>query len=347
MNFSTLQPLGWSNYFLQQMALADTMTEDGPRPFRIMAIYRSRIDAIGEAGEQILVCPEHFQPVREHIAVGDWVLAVKRHEHFYIDKILVAKNRIERYSGHECQLIAANLDYLWIVTSANEDFNLKRLQRYLALAYEFSVEPVLILTKTDLADKAPYLRQVRSLSISEVHAVCAHQAETLAPLSAYCHPGNTIALVGSSGVGKSTLVNAVAGGRQQTREIRDGDGKGKHTTTSRQLFFNEQQVAFIDTPGMRELQLPGAGSGINQAFADIQELALSCKFSDCRHGTEPGCAVQAAILGGSLSEQHFANYQKLLKEDAFLQRRDAGTYAIRQEQRAFAKEISSHKKEKW
>ncbi|WDE10228.1 ribosome small subunit-dependent GTPase A [Thalassomonas haliotis] len=347
MNFSKLQPLGWSNYFLQQMALTDTLTENGPQPFRISAIYRDRIDAIGEQGEQKLMCPDHFQPVSQHLAVGDWVLARKRHEHLYIENILLAKNRIERYSGHEHQLIAANLDYLWIVTSANEDFNLKRLQRYLALAYEFSVEPVVILTKTDLGDKEAYLKQIRSLSISEVHAVCAHQVETLASLSAYFHPGNTIALLGSSGVGKSTLVNLVAKGDQLTREIRSDDGKGKHTTTSRQLFFSEQQVAFIDTPGMRELQLPGAAEGIKQVFAEIDALAYACKFSDCRHGEEPGCAVQAAITNGSLSEEQFAGYQKLLKEDAFLQRRDAGTYAMKQQQRAFAKMVHSHKKEKW
>lgn len=353
MNFSNLQPLGWSNYFFQtlmQSGLDFCLEQD--QVFRISAIHKNRIIAIGEQGTIDLLCPEQFLPVRQNIAVGDWVLARPKHEHMKIEFIIPAKNRIQRLSAERTQVIAANLDYLWIITSANSDFNLKRLQRYLALAYEYEIEPVIILTKTDLNDakvNQEYLDQIQTLSKPLSHGISIKQADSLTKLEPYLLPGNSIALVGSSGVGKSSLLNALTSTQtlQETQEIRVDDDKGKHTTTHRQLFYTEQGAAIIDTPGMRELQLDHSEKGIDTAFAQIVELAKQCKFADCQHQSEPGCAVQAAIDAGDVDESQFNNYVKLLKEDDYAKRRGLGAYAEKQHDKNFTKMIKSIKTDSW
>lgn len=359
MNFSKLQPLGWSNYFLQQLVqqtaqqnYSQLILED-MNVFRITAIHRNRIEAIGEDCICELMCPVQFHPISQHLAVGDWVVAQPIHEHLRISHIIQAKNRIERFAKNQTQVIAANLDYLWIITSANDEFNLKRLQRYLALAYEFNVEPVIILTKTDLCSLAvvdDYLDQIRQLNAQLVHAVTVNNEDSLKQLQTYFQQNNSIALVGSSGVGKSTLINALTGAGQSTQNIRADDDKGKHTTTHRQLFFlsfPQGQVAIIDTPGMRELQLSHAEQGIEQTFTDIVELSQRCKFNDCSHDNEPGCAIKSALSCGELTHSHLNSYLKLLKEDEFIKRRDLGSYAEKQHERAFFKMIHSMNTESW
>jgi ribosome biogenesis GTPase len=205
------------------------------------------------------------------------------------------------------------------VCSLNHDFNLSRIERYLALINESDVEPVIVLTKADLCDDADELKaQVQKLDpLLMVESVNGLDESSVTKLMSWCGEGQTVAFIGSSGVGKSTLVNTLLGEQEQaTGGIREDDSKGRHTTTSRSIHLLPSGAILMDTPGMREIQLADSEAGVSETFADIEALAESCRFNDCQHQTEPGCAVQAAIEGGSLELRRFTNYQKLLREQA-------------------------------
>ena len=349
MSYTTLQKWGWSNFFFQQLSLDEISREETVDSlFRITAIHRNRIEAIGVRGESSIICPAEFQPVSQYLAVGDWVMAKLTNEHHRLSRVLEPKNRVRRISNGLPQVIAANLDSLWIITSANEEFNVKRLERYLALAYEFDIMPVIILTKTDVCENLnDYLDQLNCLNIDNVHALSVNTPHTLNALSAYISEGTSIALLGSSGVGKSTLINALFHTQLPTREIREDDARGKHTTTHRELFFCDNGVAIIDTPGMRELQLFDTEQGIERTFHSILELSQQCRYTNCSHATEPGCAIQTAIAGGSIAQPHFDNYCKLLKEEESQKRRTIGAHAVKEHYRQYFKKIHTGNKDQW
>jgi ribosome biogenesis GTPase len=261
-----------------------------------------------------------LHPDMPAFTVGDWVILTPEHQFI---RLLERQSLFCRKAPGrkiEEQLIAANVDTLFILTSMNEDFNLNRIERYLSLAHEAQVEPVVVLSKVDLChDPGPYQREVQRLdplpSVETVNCLDAGEVQKLLP---WCGTGRTVALMGSSGVGKSTLVNGLLGDTvQSTAAIREKDGKGRHVTTGRSLHPMQGGGLLLDTPGLRELQLTDCDDGVTSTFADIAALAGQCRFTDCRHGNEPGCAVQDAIARGALDARRLANFQKLRREQAF------------------------------
>lgn len=270
------------------------------------------------------------------VAVGDWVLADPATAR--IARLLDRQSLIARRAagtGADRQLIAANLDALAIVTSCNAEFSQARLERYLSLARGSAIAPVVVLTKADTTDPAPWLAKARaSARGAPVITLDARDAGSAAELAAWAAAGRTLGLVGSSGVGKSTLAATLTGTARPTAAIREDDAKGRHTTTARFLLRTMAGGWLLDTPGMRELRLTDTAQGIAQTFDDIETLARACRFTDCAHDSEPGCAVQAAIAAGEIAEDRLRRWRKLLRED----RRNAETLArAQQRQRSFGK----------
>jgi ribosome biogenesis GTPase / thiamine phosphate phosphatase len=262
-------------------------------------------------------------------AVGDWV-AVKTSPgemRGIIRGILHRKSKFSRKAAGlvtEEQIVAANVDTVFIVNSLNDDLNLRRIERYLLLAWESGSNPVIILSKADLVtDLQAKLDQVSSVAIGvPVIAVSVLEGTGTQELQPYLAPGKTVALIGSSGVGKSSLVNYFTGFEKQlVKEIRESDDKGKHTTTHREMVMLPGGAILIDTPGMREIQLWTSEEGISESFGDIEQYALACRFRDCSHKDEPGCAVLSAISDGLLDESRLLSYKKLQKELAFIDRK--------------------------
>ena len=227
--------------------------------------------------------------------------------------------------GQIPQIVAANVDVAVLAAALTPDFNPRRLERYLAIAWQSGARPLVVLTKADLCeDVDAAVDATRALAAGvDVLAISSTTGEGLADLAGRLLPGETAVLVGSSGAGKSTLVNALAGeARMAVGEVREDDGRGRHTTSHRELILLPSGALILDTPGMRELGLMDADEGITATFDDIDSLAEQCRFHDCGHTNEPGCAVQAALEAGALDPHRWRNYQKLQREAAFSDRKE-------------------------
>lgn len=298
--------LGWTTHFVRQ---ADAMAS---QPLRISEIHRNTVSALSPAGPQILTSHNGTGT----LAVGDWVLAEDGAVHRILDRQSLIKRRGAGTDVHE-QLIAANITTLGIVSSCNADFNERRLERYLVLAADAGCLPLVILTKADQTDDpGGYVRRAERLSpLLTAVAIDATDPIDIRRLHPWVRSGDTLALVGSSGVGKTTIRNALTGETAAVQTIREDDAKGRHTTTSRALVRTLAGGWLIDTPGMRALRLTDASEGIDTVFSDIEELSLACRFRDCGHGTEPGCAVLEAIAVGNLEPDRLRRWRKLRAEN--------------------------------
>lgn len=311
-----LAELGWTQEFMRQMSLEEIglMT-----PARVTSVHRNRLEVLGADGPMALIVPSEAST--GDYAVGDWVLAQGGIAQRALDRRSLLARKMAG-TGIGRQLIAANLDTMLIVSSCNADFNAGRLERYLVLAAQSEIEPVIVLTKADACpDPDPYVTAARALSRGlAVVAVDARNDTVRGDLAEWCRKGKTVALLGSSGVGKSTLANALTGAAAgqglETQAIREDDAKGRHTTTARYLLAMQGGGWLIDTPGVRELQLTDVGDGIDALFDDLSDLAGQCRFNNCSHETEPGCAIQAALQAGVIDETRLRRWEKLKREDA-------------------------------
>ncbi|SPH25107.1 Small ribosomal subunit biogenesis GTPase RsgA [Defluviimonas aquaemixtae] len=313
-NHVTLGDLGWSSDFLRQLDEDELVRFT---PARVSGVHRDRVSILSEKGTAQIALPGALSA--GDIAVGDWVLMDPETER--LERLLDRKSRIFRRAAGDPsreQLIVANVDAVFITTSCTEEFNEARLERYLALAHAGGIPPVFVLTKIDHADDPDsFLDRLRAIGPAvpavALNAKAPGAAEALRP---WCGPGQTVAFLGMSGVGKSTLASALTGLDLETGAVREDDMRGRHTTTAREMHAISGGGWLIDTPGMRELRLTDMAEGIDETFSEIAELASDCRFADCTHGPEPDCAVQAAIGEGRIDAARLERWKKLRAEDA-------------------------------
>jgi ribosome biogenesis GTPase len=314
-------------------------TDGGERRASVTGRYRF------EAGDDPAAYP----------AVGDWVAVEAREDGASVHAILPRSTSVLRHAPgvrSVAQVVAANVDIVFVVASLNHDLNLRRLERYLAFAWESGAEPVVVLSKADLTDDLDaILAEVAVVAVGvAVITVSAIDGRGIDELRARIRPGTTVAFVGSSGVGKSTLVNTLAGDElAAVQAIREDDARGRHTTSRRQLHRMPDGGLILDTPGMRELGLWDADGGLERSFADIDALASTCRFSDCGHAGEPGCSVAGAIADGDLDASRFEGWQKLEKEARHLERRvdRFAREAERRRWKTISKSVGKHKEAKY
>jgi ribosome biogenesis GTPase / thiamine phosphate phosphatase len=348
----TLETFGWDDFFASHFA---SYAEAGYSAGRVFVQHKTQYVLYTEHGELRAETTGKMQyeargkddlPV-----VGDWVvIRIRENEgKATIYDLLPRKSKFSRKAAGpktEEQIVAANIDTVFLVTGLDGNFNLRRIERYLVVAWESGASPILVLNKADLCEEIEPVRQeVETVALGvPIIIMSAVNNQGLDELLAHIKKGATGALLGSSGVGKSTIINHLLGEEVlKTREVRETDDRGRHTTTRRELIMLPSGGLLMDTPGMRELQLWGGDEGIKDAFDDIAELAQQCRFRDCQHGPEPGCAVQQAQEDGTLDPDRFESYLKLQKEVAYLNRKEDKTAELLEKER-WKKIHAAHKK---
>ena len=349
------------DYGFKENSIRNNM--EGKIPARIIATHKERFEIVCDKGSGFAKIKSgcfYDNPNSIYPTTGDFVLiewnengdsmiieTLKRESSFSRAASAADKNH-ELHKQHE-QLVASNFDYVFIMQSLNNNFNLHRLERYLTLSWQSGAIPVIILTKRDLVDDyESYIYQVESIAIGvDIYAISCKTGEGIEDIRKYFEKGKTIVFLGSSGVGKSTLVNTLYGQEiMKTSEIREDDSRGRHTTTSRNLIMLPNGAMIIDTPGMRELEMWEVSEGLDKTFQDVEQYIGKCKFSDCTHTNEPGCKILEAIENGELSQDRFNSYIKLQNEARYNNDSESYLNEKREKFKNIAK-INKNNKKKW